>query len=247
MKKNYYFILSLFVTILNSCGTTNQLLQSVTKKQTEFKAIDPIDYGWNIIFFDSLGQQYSKTVAQCTKDEILTFLLNENVLVSILEQTTNGEINLGTAAISESNKYYRIVMDYSKNKTVIPNANGSAKVGVGLRLVAKIKSLKGKINLGDLFAIGGAAEAGYLEGTLSIEIIGIKSKEVTTIIPFPSEINQTTIQNAMQALVTIKSKIYDNETAIIPQVIAIKPSNEDIATENLLIRSLGFKTDNQSR
>jgi hypothetical protein len=36
MKKNYYFILSLFVTILNSCGTTNQLLQSVTKKQTEF-------------------------------------------------------------------------------------------------------------------------------------------------------------------------------------------------------------------
>ena len=72
-------------------------------------------------------------------------------------------------------------------------------------------------------SIGIAAKAGKAKGTLMIEVVGIKSKEVTTLLPLPSEINQTTIQNAMQALATIKSKIYDTGTDLYPQVMAIRP------------------------
>jgi hypothetical protein len=60
---------------------------------------------------------------------------------------------------------------------------------------------------------------------MMIEVVGIKSQEVTTLLPLPSEINQTTIQNAMQALATIKSKIYDEDTELFPQVMAIKPDS----------------------
>lgn len=233
------FLVLLVMLNLASCKSTNDLLKSVVSSNTEFKPVDPFEYGYNIPVIEN-GTQEFKEMFLCTKDEKLNFLINENVLVSILELTANGEINLGTAAVSSKNKYYRIVMDYSKHRTVSPNPSGSGRIGVGLRLVAKVKTNKADVNLGDLFAIGVASEAEHVEGTLTIEVIGIKSKDVTNIIPFPSEINPTTIQNAMQALATIKSKIYDENTEIFPQVIAVKPSDNTPETYKDLIEKLGY-------
>ncbi|MDO6744994.1 hypothetical protein Q4553_10440 [Tenacibaculum soleae] len=114
-------------------------------------------------------------------------------------------------------------MDYTKYKNHHTKF-GEAKVGVGSRLVAKVKTSNNKVNLGSLIALGLAAEANHLEGALSEDVIGMDSKDITNILPFQSDINKTTIQNFMQALASIKAKNYDKDTDLYPHILSIKPN-----------------------
>ena len=111
------------------------------------------------------------------------------------------------------------------------------RVGIGLRLVASIQTKKKGINLGDLFAIGFAASKNEISGSLSVNILGIESKEITSLLPMPSEISASSIQNAMQAMATIKSKIYDQNVKLKPQIISIRSVNPNISTNDLVFNT----------
>ncbi|WP_300436640.1 hypothetical protein [Christiangramia sp.] len=191
-----------------------------------YEPVDPVEFEEKILIADGNSFLVSKDIKLLNREEILGFLNNETVLVSIAEISREGDFNYLPISFSRKNTSYKVTMDYMKYATLAQVSDtqfiGSKRVGVGLRLISLITTAESGINISDLYSIGLAAKAGKLSGTLIIEVIGIKSKEVTTLIPLPSEINQTTIQNAMQALATIKSKIYDEETSLYPQVMAIK-------------------------
>jgi hypothetical protein len=186
-------------------------------------------------------------------DKIVDLLSNETVEVQISEVTKEGGLSLkGTAAISAKNTSYQITMDYVKFVTVnvvdtlkynqnnqIENLSifSYVRVGVGLRLVASIQTKKKGINLGDLFAIGFAASKNEISGSLSVNILGIESKEITSLLPMPSEISASSIQNAMQAMATIKSKIYDQNVKLKPQIISIRSVNPKITTNDLVFNT----------
>ena len=94
-------------------------------------------------------------------------------------------------------------------------------VGVGLRLTASVTVTKGTANLSSLGAIAADAEAGKLTGSLIVQTLGITGKSVATSLPLPSELNQTTIQNAILSLGSIKAVLYDPTTLISPRVVGI--------------------------
>jgi hypothetical protein len=94
-------------------------------------------------------------------------------------------------------------------------------VGVGLRLTASVTVTKGTANLSSLGAISADAAAGKLTGSLVVQTLGITGKSVSTTLPLPSELNQTTIQNAILALGAIKAVLYDPTTQIDPRVVGI--------------------------
>jgi len=95
-------------------------------------------------------------------------------------------------------------------------------IGVGLRLTATIFVSEGKANLSSLGAIAAEAEAGKITGTLTVQTLGITGKSVATSLPLPSEINQTTIQNAILSLGSIKAVLYDKENTILnPRVVGV--------------------------
>jgi hypothetical protein len=82
-----------------------------------------------------------------------------------------------------------------------------------------------------LFGIGLAAKSGKVSGTLRFETIGIGGKQISPLIPLPSEISVESIQAAMQAAAAIKSNLYDSENVSIqPQVFAYKPLPADQRT-----------------
>ncbi|GMQ24729.1 hypothetical protein Aoki45_14110 [Algoriphagus sp. oki45] len=194
-----------------------------------FIPIDPIEYHDEILLSRD-GDLYTKDIKLMSSDEIFQFLNNETVLVSIGQVNAEGGISYLPVTVSTKNSSYKVTMDYMKFATlaeVRPDGSfiGFRRVGVGLRLITLLTANESGINIGDLSSIGLAAKQGSIKGTMMIEVVGIKSREVTTLLPLPSEINQTTIQNAMQALATIKSKIYDEDTELYPQVMAIKPDS----------------------
>ena len=181
-------------------------------------------------------------------DKIPTLLPNETVSISVKNIKKDGSIDyLGAAAASGKNEIYEITADYIKFATVTisksfktKNNNDTteiisyARVGVGLRLKANITTKKKGINVGNLFGLAIAASKEELYGSLTVSVIGLESKDITTTLPLPSEISLSSIATALQAMATIKSKLHDTNTVKIPQIISIRSVNERI-TENDLI------------
>ena len=221
------FLLTTSMILLISCDSTKVLTQGKTYENFRgFEPIDPIEYLEEVAIVEN-GEIVFKYPLKLKKNEILGFLANETVLVSVGQFSSDGKLGYGPASFSIKNSNYKITMDYMKFATLREKNEkgeiaGYKRVGVGLRIIANVSAMESGINLGDLFAIGLAAKANKVSGTLMLEIIGIKSKDVTAVLPLPSEINQSTIQSAMQAMATIKSKIYEDGTDLYPQVMAIK-------------------------
>lgn len=95
-------------------------------------------------------------------------------------------------------------------------------VGVGLRLTANVEVIEGKINLASLGAIAAGVEAKKAAGNLVVQTLGINGTQVASSLPLPSELNQTTVQNAIQSLASIKAIMYDKEnTRIVARVTGI--------------------------
>jgi hypothetical protein len=92
-------------------------------------------------------------------------------------------------------------------KVVIP-----VYVGVGLRLRAHVQVLKGKVNIASLGALAAAAEAERVAGDIEIQTLGINGPKVTLLVSIPSELNQTTVQNAIISLGSIRAVLYAPET-----------------------------------
>lgn len=114
------------------------------------------------------------------------------------------------------NSYDPIIRSVNEGDAVVP-----VYVGVGLRLTASFTANKNGVDLGNLFSIGAQASSNKIAGTLTVQTLGISGDNISSIIPMPSEINPTTIQNAILALGTIKAKLYDEKTVITPRAVGV--------------------------
>jgi hypothetical protein len=114
----------------------------------------------------------------------------------------------------------RIDDQYSKpepNEIIIP-----VYVGIGLGLTANVTVRKGTVNLGSLGGLAAAADAQKVSGSLIVQTLGITGGQVASTLPLPSELNPTTIQNAIQALGAVKASVHDKENTIVtPRVTGI--------------------------
>ena len=111
----------------------------------------------------------------------------------------------------------------------------SYHIGVGLRVNAMITARASNIDLGSLFSIGLAAESKKIFGTLAVQTIGISGRSVSPSVPMPSEINTTTIQNAMTAIATMKSRMYDSDVMIVPHVFCSRIGGSYTRRSSLLL------------
>lgn len=150
-----------------------------------------------------------------------------------LDESSTFLIPVAGASFAQSVGRYNVIMDYMKYRIEpLHDLNetfyGYAKIGVGMRIIANLKTNKADVNLGSLLAIGASASAGDISGDISVEIIGIDSPDVTNLIPLTSTIDQTSIQSALQALASIKTKLNDLDMEITPHIVAYQDINKEI-------------------
>ena len=132
-----------------------------------------------------------------------------------------GELSILGVGISAKNETYQVIYDFSQTQTLISDSDSnyeSILVGVGVRMVAKIKTKKAGINLSSPFSL--VADIKKIEGSLEVRVSGIGSQKINGLIPTTSDLSPASISNALQAVATIKSHIYDTETIINPQILA---------------------------
>ena len=141
----------------------------------------------------------------------------------------SGQVTYLVSSLSLERGSYEVIMDYMKYRVEDAYGEngdyiGNARVGVGLRIKALIVTNKANLNLGSITAIGLQANLGHLSGGISVDVVGIDSEAVTNLIPLTSEIDETAIQLALQALASIKSKLWEDDTTITPHIVAIRQS-----------------------
>jgi len=180
--------------------------------------------------------------ANASQERKLAALPDETMRLAIGQFDAKAGITYGPVATGVAGNSYVVVLDYVKFTTKsfgVKRTEAAGKVvarvtaepspdllvpvyiGVGLRLTANVAVREGRVDLGNLFALGVAAQARQISGTLVIQTLGLSGEGVSPLIPMPSEINPTTIQNAILALGTIKAKIYDGRVSVVPRVVGV--------------------------
>lgn len=163
----------------------------------------------------------------CSMDsDILKLLPNESMHLSIAQVDGGANITYGPTAITGQNSNYIVVLDYIKSATKPFAFHESNDIpvyaGVGFRLVANLHAKKAGLSLGNLAAIGVAADAHDISGDLSIQLMGLSGQEITSALPIPTDISSATLQSALVAMGTIKSKIYDTNTLKTAQIVGVE-------------------------
>ncbi|MEN6426160.1 MAG: hypothetical protein ABFE13_12400 [Phycisphaerales bacterium] len=175
----------------------------------------------------------------------LEMLPDETIRIAVGSISGDGGISFGPATVGVQGKNYVVVLDYIKFSTdsfpvtlsqpdtrgartatlaaTLSEANAIVPVyiGVGLRLTASIVVQKGSVDLSSLFALGVAAKAERISGTVVIQTLGVSGPEISGLIPMPGEISEATMQNAILALASIRAKMYDAKTTISPRVVGV--------------------------
>lgn len=147
----------------------------------------------------------------------------ERSFVSVLK--VDGIVSAGfvSSKYSAEAGRYKTTLDYAKFRDdVMGEKSTPVRVGVGVRIVADITTTKADIDLGSIFAIAFAAKAGYLKGQIEVLKIGLDSPSFTLVLPPPTEINDTSLQNALQAVAAIRAKLYDADTKLTPHILAVQ-------------------------
>lgn len=178
--------------------------------------------------------------------DVLDALPDETMRLAIGQIDISGNITYGPVALSAANSSYIVTVDYIKSNThplfvkkgsirqdgsfaayvvddpKVADISVPVYIGVGLRVTATLNTKRAGINLGNLIAIGAAAQANQLTGTLVVQTLGLTGENISTALPIPSDVSVGSIQSAIQALGTMKAKLYDtSKTRIEPRVVGV--------------------------
>lgn len=94
-------------------------------------------------------------------------------------------------------------------------------VGVGMRLTANVFTTRSGLKLSNLPAIAASVESESSTGSLTMQTLGIYGQQIGSTFPIPSELNTTSVQNALVSLGAVKAVVYDKDTGTRPRVTGI--------------------------
>ena len=192
---------------------------SVPAATVEFIATDPIPLN------DAVACKV-KTGATALSDIKPDDLANHSALVTYRDATGQVSTTYVASSAGKNSRELSVLQDYQMYRLVRLEP-GWARVGVGTRIKVDLSIRSKKINLSGLFPIAVAASRGKTEGTLSVEVLGMTSRDITNLIPLPAQLSPDAVITAIQASAAIKTRIWGSQsqgkssTQIEPHIIAV--------------------------
>lgn len=226
------YVLGLLILLLGGCATSFPVPDTLGDPKRA------VTYGYHPL--DPLPVRYTGT-----KDQLMDLLFDETMRLGIAEVTADAGVTFGPVSVGVAGRRYQVVVDYLKSATAsfgvklsTPSDDGWQQamlverggevdrvvpvyIGVGLRLTADLYVVSGSVNLTSLLAIGAAAEAEQVTGQLVVQTLGISGPEISSLVPMPAKLDDSTIQNAILSLGAIRAKMYHTETRLTPRVLGV--------------------------
>lgn len=217
-----------FILLLVLIGTPNLVAQNFTSDYIALTT--PHQYDGEIYYLTDDKLIQVKDIREVKHDEtLLNSFANIVSNVTVYEFNAEGQLNVVGVGLSGKNKTYQVIYDFSQSQTIIDDNSQEVEsilVGIGVRMVAKIKTKKAGINLTSLFGL--TSNIDKIEGSLEVRVTGIGSKKINDIIPTTADLSPSSISTALQAVATIKSHIYQDDTIITPQILAYSKKDNQV-------------------
>lgn len=206
---------------------------------TGFEPIEPEFKAWYCVYDAqdtcqrTLWSKHSMNAAAISRE-----LPNQITTTVIKDYTTDATVSYLPATASANIGYHEVVVEYAKYrpefveeddlpaeaKTGADNSSvpTQLRIGVGVRVIAKVWTTKSGVDLSGLPALSLGVHAQSLYGTLTAQTIGIDSKRINGQLPFGLKLDASAIQTVLQAVASIQARIYDDDVTLTPQVLAVK-------------------------
>lgn len=230
--KVVFYLIALLMIMGASCD------REVPTMKAPFTPIEPIDFVGKIPVFDpSSGSVQSLPLLKVNDSIRRRFLTNEEIHITVQQLMANGEFEVVPVKASSKNEVYKVTIDYGKFRhidivdTINSTKCGIARIGVGLRVIVNYFNTTNNAEITNLNAISASLQVSKMSATFTASVLGLESKDITSSFPIMSEVNPTSVQQIVAAMTTIKSKIYDKETQVFPQIIAVK---KDTSSSNCI-------------
>ena len=163
----------------------------------------------------------------------------------IIESSTNiarveqgGSLSFAAAGISHKNEQYVITFSYNVYKTETRDSV-TYKIGYGLRLIATLITNTSNIDLGNLLKMGFSLNRKKTRGYLHTEVCGLVNPEFGAWVPILLDLSEAGVNQCTQTFTTIKAKVSDSATIIVPQILEIK--NNKVGAAEPLTRAMLMK------
>ena len=191
-----------------------------------------------VTFYDSItGEKVTKAWRQMENKEIVRLLNNKTIQVATGQLDATGQVNYINVQTTGKVGRYKVLMDYTPYmvEDFVDEINkkiGTAKVGVGYRLIADINTYSANIDISSLPALSAAAKLKKLDGKMTIETIGITLDGNSGILLSPKTIDDKSIAENLRTLEVLQSRITDKSTYLDPQIIWVKPLPVKVYTQD---------------
>lgn len=100
---------------------------------------------------------------------------------------------------------------------------------MGLRIDAYVETNSANVNLSGVGALITGAKTGKLQGSMVVTVLGIDGKDIVNLLPLCAEIDQTSIQNSIQAHSSVKALMWTNDDPLLritPLLFAVKQDEQ---------------------
>lgn len=190
-----------------------------------------IEVPWGSLVYDSDCQKKQKTETKkksyCDDLRVTDLLPLHSARVTVRKLDSSANVSYLTSSVNSEAGTYEVVMDFMKYRvdSVVDKSgfySGDAIVGVGLRIRSSVQSSNTEVNFSSLVNLGVEAKRGNITGSIAVDVYGIDSPDVTNLIPLSTELDQTSIQQALQGLAAIKAVMGKDGTRFYPHVLGVR-------------------------
>jgi len=253
--------LALFSLLLSSCGLNKCTDISREKKVTGVQSSDFLGYqpiapmpALYVLYYNRETDEFERKKwasfpeNASGKKEKKSLLPLQSSYTYIATDDMSGGLSFLSNGASAAIGNYAVTSDYILYRVEQVEEAGIGLIGVGMRIRAKVHTLKENLNIGGFFNLAMEVQAGNATGELQVDSIGIVSPEIIQLFPaLATEINPTSIQNVMQALAAIKAKISEDDVGITPHLLAFQQikTGKKKAIINSLAYESGLRAGNQ--
>jgi hypothetical protein len=219
-------------TIFYSMLTLFTYAQTQTTKYLPIEAT--IIYKGNYLSYDLHGKTVKADITTILRDSSFMKLFpNTLCTVSVFSVDSNGNLSVAGNGITVGKGDYHVVYEFSMFQPVdaiIDSNSVTYCVGISLRLVATIKTLKANLDLSKIISLVAASGGtNKFSGHIQMSIKGINSQTLTNLMPLPPNGATFTADNvatALQAFAAIKSHFYDKDVKFMPEILGFYQSSE---------------------
>jgi hypothetical protein len=182
-------------------------------------------YNDSLYSYDSDFHLFKDSARHLRHDSsMLNNLVNTYSSTTIYSVDQNGNLSIfgNSAALAKST--YKVIYEFSQTQPVKKQFAGDTArviaVGISVRMVATLYTLKGSVDLSKITNfITASASKNKLDGFLEVKVSGISSKTIKSLIPTPTTISPESIIAALQAMAAIKSHFSDSDVRVIPEIV----------------------------